>query len=132
MYTSEKVTAWKEQLATVFNRGFWDGYYLGKKMGEWNNEYGSKATKKKIYIGKGLKYFSKNAIGEFQLESHDLSIGDEFMISGPTTGVVQGTVSELRVADQALQSVKKGEVFSFPVKSKIRPSDKLYKIVPAK
>lgn len=132
MYTSEKVTAWKEQLATVFNRGFWDGYYLGKKMGEWNNEYGSKATKKKIYIGKGLKYFSKNEIGEFQLESHDLSIGDEFMISGPTTGVVQGTVSELRVADQALQSVKKGEVFSFPVKSKIRPSDKLYKIVPAK
>ena len=131
-YTKEKVEQWKEQLATVFNRGFWDGYYLGKKMGEWNDEHGSKATKKKIYIGKGLKYFAKNEIGEFQMESHDLAVGDEFMISGPTTGVVQGVVSEIRVDDQNQESVKKGQIFSFPLKTKIRSSDKLYKIVSTK
>ncbi|MDI1353286.1 MAG: U32 family peptidase [bacterium] len=130
-YTREKIENWKKELATVFNRGFWDGYYLGKKMGEWNDEYGSKATKKKIYIGKGLNYFAKNGIGEFQLESHNLEVGDEFFISGPTTGIIQGMVTELRVDDQPKERVKKGEVFSFPINTKIRSSDKLYKLVTA-
>lgn len=128
-YTKEKIENWKTELATVFNRGFWDGYYLGKKMGEWNDEYGSKATKKKIHIGKGIKYFDKAGVGEFQIESHDISVGDEFMISGPTTGLIQGIISELRVSDQNKDSAQKGDTISFPVPAKIRASDKLYKIV---
>ena len=120
---------WKKQLATVFNRGFWDGYYLGKKMGEWNDEYGSKATKKKIYIGKGVKYFDKIGIGEFKIEAQSLDVGDEILISGPTTGVIEENVRELRVKDSIRERVKKGDVVSLPIKTKIRASDKLYKIV---
>lgn len=120
-----------KQLETVFNRGFWDGYYLGKKIGEWNDEYGSKATKKKIYVGKGVKYFNNLGVGEFKIESQSLDVGDEILISGPTTGVIQDTVRELRVNKRKRESVKKGEVVSMPVQSKIRPSDKLYKVVDA-
>jgi putative protease len=130
-YTQEKIADWKERLATVFNRGFWDGYYLGKKMGEWNKEYGSNATKRKIYIGRGLKYFEKSAIGEFKLESHSLEVGDEIMITGPTTGYVETKVSELRLDDKAVEKVNKGDVFTLPVAEKVRPSDKLYKVVDA-
>lgn len=130
-FTKEKVANWKTQLSTVFNRGFWDGYYLGKKMGEWNDEYGSKATKKKIYIGKGVKYFDKIGVGEFLIESHSLDIGDEILISGPTTGVIQDNVRELRIKDSICEHVKKGDIVSLPVKTKIRASDKLYKIVDA-
>ncbi len=130
-YSKEKISKWKQELATVFNRGFWDGYYLGKKMGEWNDEYGSKATKKKIYVGKGVKYFDKIGIGEFKMESQSLEVGDEILISGPTTGIIQDKVSELRVNDREKSKVIKGDVISMPVKSKIRPSDKLYKIVDA-
>ncbi len=127
-FTKEKVENWKERLATVFNRGFWDGYYLGKKMGEWSDEYGSKATKQKTYIGRGLKYFEKAQVGEFQLDSHSLKVGDEVMITGPTTGYVETIISEIRVDNQSTEAVKKGDVFSFPIDIKIRPSDKLYKL----
>ena len=116
------------RLSTVFNRGFWDGYYLGRKMGEWSDVYGSKATQKKTYIGRGLKYFDKVAVAEFQLDAHSLKTGARIMITGPTTGVVWSTVEEIRVDNETRESVKKGEIFSIPLKDKVRPSDKLYKL----
>jgi putative protease len=128
-FSENKVLDWKKQLETVFNRGFWDGYYLGKKIGEWNNEYGSKATKKKIFIGNGVKYFDKISIGEFKIVSQSLKIGDEILISGPTTGLIQAEVFEIRVNDRKCDSASKGDIISIPVKSKIRSSDKLYKLV---
>lgn len=130
-YSKEKVADWTERLATVYNRGFWDGYYLGRTMGEWNNEYGSKATKRKIHIGRGLNYFDAVGVGEFQLESHSLQTGDEIIIIGPTTGVVQLVVNEIRLDDKKTNQVQKGDVFSVAVGTKIRPSDKLYKLVDA-
>lgn len=130
-YSREKVEAWTNRLATVYNRGFWDGYYLGRTMGEWNDEYGSKATKRKIFIGKGLKYYDAVKVGEFQLESHSLEVGDEILITGPTTGVIQQIVEELRLDNVKTDKVKKGDVFSVSVEAKVRPSDKLYKIVDA-
>jgi putative protease len=128
-YTKEKIMNWTKRLETVFNRGFWDGYYLGRKMGDWNDEYGSKATQKKIYIGKGVKYFDQLKVGEFIIESQTLVVGDEILISGPTTGVIRSLVHELRVNEYTCESVKKGDVVSMPVHTKIRASDKLYKIV---
>ncbi|MCA0236853.1 MAG: U32 family peptidase [Bacteroidetes bacterium] len=122
---------WKTRLSTVYNRGFWDGYYLGRTMGEWSNEYGSIATKKKIYLGRGVKYYDTAKVGEFFLETHSLHTGDEILITGPTTGVVQHRVDSLRVNDQDTGVVKKGESFTLPLGEKIRPSDKLYKIVEA-
>jgi putative protease len=130
-YTKEKVEGWMKRLETVFNRGFWEGYYLGKTMGEWNDEYGSKATKRKVYIGKGLKYFEKAGAGEFKLESQSLAVGEEIMITGPTTGFIQATVNELRIEDKVTDKVKKGDVFTIVINEKIRPSDKLYKVVDA-
>lgn len=130
-YSQEKVEGWMKRLETVFNRGFWDGYYLGRTMGEWNNEYGSKATKRKVYIGKGLKYFEKAGAGEFKLETQTLSVGEEIMITGPTTGFIQTIVNEIRVDDQLTDKVKKGDVFTMVINEKIRPSDKLYKVVDA-
>ena len=131
-YTGEKKEAWKAELSTVYNRGFWDGYYLGRTMGEWSDEAGSKASKRKIYLAKGVKYFDKLQVAEFLCESHSLSIGDEIMITGPTTGYLQMQVQELRVADQPRATVVKGEAFSLLIPEKIRPSDKLYKLVAAK
>lgn len=128
-YTPAKITEWKKQLATVFNRGFWDGYYLGKKMGEWSNEYGSKATQKKIYIAKGVKYFSKTGIGEFKMESHSLEKGNKIMITGPTTGYVESIVDEIRVNDIVRDETSKGDVFTIKLSERIRPSDKVYKII---
>ncbi len=128
-YSPQKINIWKEKLATVFNRGFWDGYYLGKKMGEWCNENGSKSSKKKIYLAKGLKYFEHAKVGEFQCESHSLSIGDEVMITGPTTGYIEMKVNELRINGTSTDKVKKGDVFTIISSHKIRPSDKLYKLV---
>ena len=130
-YNSEKIMEWKEQLSTVYNRGFWDGYYLGKTMGEWSNTYGSVATKRKIYLGKGLKYFEKAKIGEFLMESQSLSTGDEIVITGPTTGVIQTEIGEIWVDDFKKNKVGKGEKFTMKMPEKIRPSDKLYKLVPA-
>ncbi len=131
-YTAEKIAQWKDQLAQVFNRGFWDGYYLGRKMGEWNDEAGSKATKRKIYIAKGVKYYDRIGVGEFVCESYDLAVGDEVMITGPTTGYLQLLVNELRVDNQPVEKVKQGDVFSMAIGDKIRPSDKLYKLVASK
>ena len=130
-YVPEKFDQWKKDLEKVYNRGFWDGYYLGRKMGEWSDVHGSKATTKKIFLGKGVKYFGNISVGEFQMETHSLEKGDEIMITGPTTGIVQTTVDEMRVADQTVNKVKKGDSFSIKIEETIRPSDKLYKIVPA-
>jgi putative protease len=128
-YNQEKVKDWKEKLATVFNRGFWDGYYLGRKMGEWCDENGSKSSKKKIYLAKGLKYFEQVKVGEFQCESHSLSVGDEIMITGPTTGYIEMKIEELRLDGKPTDKVIKGDIFTIASQEKIRPSDKLYKLV---
>lgn len=130
-YTPEKIEDWRNRLATVYNRGFWDGYYMGKKLGEWSEVYGSKATTKKIYIGKGVKYFTKSEIAEFLVESHSLEKGDKILITGPTTGYIESTVEEIRVADAVVGQVSKGDSFSIKLPEKVRPSDKLYKIVEA-
>jgi len=125
-YTPEKIKKWKEELSTVFNRGFWDGYYLGRKMGEWSDSYGSKATKRKVFVGKGVNYFKKLSVAEFKLETKSLKVGDEILITGPTTGVVKTRVTELRLEDNSVQQVNKGDNFSMPVDEIIRPSDRLY------
>lgn len=130
-FTDEKIEDWNRRLATVFNRGFWDGYYLGQKLGEWSKNYGSRATKKKIYIGKGMNYFPKIQVAEFLMETQELKVGDEILITGPTTGVVQLNVEEIRVNLEKVDKTVKGERFSMPVDVKIRRSDKLYKIVDA-
>lgn len=127
-YTKEKIAAWNQKLSTVYNRGFWDGYYLGQKMGEWSDVHGSKATTRKKYIGKGVHYYHKAGIGEFKLESHNLKIGDKILITGPTTGVVETEVKELRVDNVPVNEVKKGVQFTLPVNEIIRSSDKLYKV----
>ena len=128
-FTDEKIDDWDERLASVFNRGFWDGYYLGQKLGEWSKNYGSRATKKKIYIGKGMNYFPKIQVAEFLMETQELNVGDEILITGPTTGVVQMKVEEMRVDLKPVEKTVKGERFSMPVDVKIRRSDKLYKII---
>lgn len=128
-FSEEKIAAWDERLATVFNRGFWDGYYLGQRLGEWSSNYGSGSTKRKVYIGKGLKYFSNLGVAEFLIESQTLKVGDEIVITGPTTGAVFQTVEEIRVDLQPVQETVKGEKFSIKVNEKIRPSDKLFKMV---
>jgi putative protease len=128
-FSAEKVADWKERLSTVFNRGFWDGYYLGRKMGEWSDEPGSKATKRKVYIGKGMKYYENAGIGEFLIEAQNVKVGDELIITGPTTGVVELQLESLRVDDEPAEVAKRGATITFPVNEKIRPSDKLYKLV---
>ncbi len=128
-FTDAKTDDWDRRLSGVFNRGFWDGYYLGQKLGEWSKNYGSRATKKKIYIGKGMNYFPKIKVAEFLMETQDLSVGDEILITGPTTGVVQIKVEEIRVDLKKVEKTVKGDRCSMPVNVKIRRSDKLYKIV---
>jgi putative protease len=130
-FTGDKADKWTKKLSTVFNRGFWDGYYLGKKLGEWSDIYGSKATKKKIYIGKGVNYFDKIKVAEFTCEANTLSVGDEILITGPTTGVIQAIVKEIRVDLKNVAQTTQGERFSIPVDRIIRRSDKLFKIVEA-
>jgi len=128
-YTSLKVKEWETRLAEVFNRGFWDGYYLGRKTGEWSKRYGSIATKRKKYIAKGVNYYSRIKVGEFILENDGLRVGDEIMIIGPTTGVIQTVIKEIHGDHGPVKEVFKGEHFSIPLNQTIRPSDKLYKIV---
>lgn len=128
--TEEKIDDWKERLSTVFNRGFWDGYYLGRKMGEWSDNPGSKATKRKVYIGKGMKYYDAAQIGEFLIEAQGVKVGDELIITGPTTGVIELEMAEMRLDNMEVSNVKRGATITFPVAAKIRPSDKLYKLVP--
>lgn len=130
-YSVEKIEDWMERLATVYNRGFWDGYYLGRKMGEWNDSYGSKATEKKIFLGRGVKYYKKVKVGEFKIESHTLKKGDKILITGPNIGAYKGSAEEIRLDDESVDSVSKGDVFSMQIDEVIRPSSKLYKIVDA-
>ncbi|MBO5703851.1 MAG: U32 family peptidase [Bacteroidaceae bacterium] len=128
-FSEEQVEAWTARLSTVFNRGFWDGYYQGQHLGEWSQKYGSNATQKKVYIGKAMKYFSKIGVGEFLIEAGDLNVGDELLITGPTTGVIYVTADEIHT-DGPVQSAGKGEFVAIKVPEKVRPSDKLYKFVP--
>lgn len=121
---------WDERLKTVFNRGFWDGYYLGQRLGEWNKEYGSSATERKVYVGKGIKYFSKIGVAEFLLEANTLDKDDKLLITGPTTGALFLNVDEIRYDLQPVDHAEKGWRVSIPVPEKVRPSDKLYKLVP--
>ncbi|PLX15448.1 MAG: collagenase-like protease, partial [Marinilabiliales bacterium] len=130
-FNEEQIASWTERLSTVFNRGFWDGYYLGQKMGEWSHKYGSRATKRKVYIGKCTNYFTKINVAEIIIESHDLKICDEILITGPTTGVEQFKVSEIRVDLKTTERAKKGDRCSVPIKNLIRRSDKVYKVVDA-
>jgi putative protease len=128
-FSSDKISQWKTRLSAVFNRGFWDGYYLGRTMGEWSEVYGSKATKKKIYVGKGMNYFSNLKVAEFLLETGSLKVGDDIIIVGPTTGVLEMKVPEIRVDLSSVDEVHKGERFSIVIDSQIRRSDKVYKLV---
>ena len=128
-YNSAKIDAWMQRLSTVFNRGFWDGYYLGQKLGEWSSDYGNRATKRKVYIGKGTNYFTKLKVAEFLMETNELSVGDEILITGPTTGVIETTVKEIRVDLKKVEKTVKGESFSIALDTMVRRSDKLYKIV---
>lgn len=128
-YSAEKIDEWKKRLSTVFNRGFWNGYYLGQRLGEWSEVYGSKATKKKILLGKVTNYFSNLSVAEFKIESFDLKVGEEILIQGPTSGTLQMTVSELRLDLKPVEQVEKGDVFSMATTEKVRRGDKLYKWV---
>jgi len=131
-FSEEKITSWDKRLKMVFNRGFWDGYYLGQRLGEWSMNYGSEATKKKVYIGKGLKYFSNLGVAEFLMETQSLKVGDEILITGPTTGAVTHIVDEIRVDLKSVEEAVKGDKFSIKVTDKIRPSDKLFKLIDSK
>ena len=117
------------ELEKVYNRGFWSGYYLGQKLGEWSKGSGSHATQKKVYIGKGVHFFPKAKIGEFKIEAYDIAIGDSILITGPTTGAKELQVDDLLVNDQRLNKGTKGDSVTIPLEFRIRPSDKLYKIV---
>ena len=130
-YTKEKTAAWKVELEKVYNRGFWSGYYLGQELGEWNETASSKATTRKVYLGKGNHYFDKIKVAEFKLESHKLAVGDNVLITGPTTGVVETTITELHTDKGVVQEAVKGDNVAFKLDIQIRPSDKLYKIVDA-
>jgi len=130
-FAEEKVEGWNTRLSTVFNRGFWDGYYLGQRLGEWSKNYGSLATKRKLYVGKCTNYFANIGVAEFKLETANLKVGDEIMISGPTTGVVETTVEEIRVDLLPVDEGKKGERISVKIDTKLRRADKLYKLIDA-
>lgn len=126
-FSEEKIARWDTELSKTFNRGFWNGYYLGQRLGEWSSKYGSSATRTKIYLAKGVRYFSNIGVAEFFMESGELSVGDEIVITGPTTGVIIMTVDEIRVNLKPVEKTVKGESFSIRIPSKIRPSDRLYK-----
>ncbi|OFX19373.1 MAG: collagenase [Bacteroidetes bacterium GWA2_31_9] len=130
-FTEEKIQNWDNRLNSVFNRGFWGGYFLGKKLGEWSHKYGSRATHKKVYVGKCTNYFSNLKVAEFLIETGDLSVNDDILIIGPTTGVIELKVPEIRVDLKAVPKTSKGQQFSMPVDDFIRRNDKLYKLVEA-
>jgi putative protease len=128
-FSEEKIAGWDERLKRVFNRGFWNGYYLGQRLGEWSDKYGNEATEKKMYIGKAIKYFSKLGVAEFLMETQTLKVGDKILITGPTTGAIFMDVEEIRVDLKPVEETVKGERFSIKVEEKIRPSDKLFKLI---
>lgn len=125
-YSTQKVEQWDERLGRIFNRGFWNGYYLGQRLGEWSSKYGSSATRVKKYAAKGVKYFSRLGVGEFLMEAGELHRGDEVVITGPTTGAVILTLDDIRVDNRSVECTVKGESFSIAVPGKIRPADRLY------
>ena len=125
-FGEEKLAGWEERLRKVFNRGYWNGYYLGERLGEWSAKYGSSATRVKRYAAKAIRYFSKIGVGEFLMEAGELSVGDEVVITGPTTGAIIMKVEELRFDLKPVDKVVKGQLFSMPVAEKVRPSDRLY------
>ncbi|WP_026709651.1 peptidase U32 family protein [Flavobacterium filum] len=128
-FTKEKINQWMEDLSTVYNRGFWSGYYLGQKLGEWSANPGSNATQKKVYVGKGVHFFPKTNIAEFKIEAYDIKIGDKIMITGPTTGVQELVINEMLVNDNCLEKASKGDSCTLKLPFRVRNSDKLYKIV---
>ena len=125
-YTPEFAEGLKARLETVFNRGFWDGYYLGAKMGQWSEVYGNRATRRKTYVGKITNYFEKIGVAEILMETGSISVGDTIVISGPTTGVYEGVVPEIRVDLKPVEKTVKGELCSIPVPQKLRRSDKVF------
>lgn len=125
-FTEQRIDDWNSRLATIFNRGFWNGYYLGQRLGEWTSKYGSSATKVKEYVAKGVRYFQNIKVAEFRMESGELRVGDDILIIGPTTGAIPLKVLEIRVGLKPVEKTVKGESFSIRVDEKIRPSDKLY------
>ena len=128
-FTEEKKDEWDERLARVFNRGFWDGYYQGQTFGEWNQNYGSNATERKVYIGKGVKYFSRLGVAEFSVDATTFSVGDKLLITGPTTGVMYVTAEEIHDDHGPVETALQGTKVSIAVPDKVRPSDKLFKLV---
>ena len=129
--SDERKDEWDSRLARVFNRGFWDGYYQGQTMGEWNDRPGSRATERKVYVGRGVRYYSKLQVAEFKIEAAPLSVGDRILVTGPTTGALEAEVSEIRFDLQPVPTAKQGQRVSIPIDRKVRASDKLFKLVPA-
>ncbi|MDE6218384.1 MAG: U32 family peptidase [Muribaculaceae bacterium] len=125
-YSEEKIARWEENLRKVFNRGFWDGYYLGQRLGEWSSKYGSSATRTKFFAAQGVRYYSKLGVGEFRMMAGELHKGDEVLLIGPSSGAIDFTVEELRFDLKEVEKVEKGQSFSMPVPRKVRPTDKLY------
>ena len=128
-FSHEKIEDWDARLASVFNRGFWDGYYLGQRLGEWSEVYGSKATQKKVYVGKTTNYYDRIGVAEVAMETGTLQVGDDILIMGPTTGVIETKVKELRVDEVNVDLAHKGVRVSLPVGEVVRRSDKVYKLV---
>jgi len=128
-YNQENIDKWNARLSTVYNRGFWDGYYMGRKFGEWTEDYGNQATQRKMYIGKITNYFAKIGVAEVKIETHDLGVGDEIKIIGETTGVYEAIVNELRLDLDPVKKVAKGDICSIKVTDLVRRGDKLYKVV---
>ena len=128
-FTEENKNRWDEQLSRVFNRGFWDGYYLGQRLGEWNAVYGSNATEKKVYVGRGVKYFSRLGVAEFVIEAAEINEGDRLCITRPTTGLIYLTADDMRYELQRVSTAQKGWHISIKVPEKVRPSDKLFKLI---
>ena len=126
-YTPERIETWRAQLGKIFNRGFWDGYYMGQRLGEWSSKYGSSATRVKHYVAKGVKWYSRLGVGEFLMEAGELCVGDEVVVTGPTTGALVFTVEDIRVDLRSVPKAVKGDAFSIPVPAKIRPADRLYR-----
>ncbi|MGI6757009.1 MAG: peptidase U32 family protein [Bacteroidaceae bacterium] len=129
-FTDEKKDDWDRRLATVFNRGFWDGYYMGKRLGEWNDRYGSQATETKVYVGKCTNWFSRLSVGEFLIEAAEINAGDKLMVTGNATGCITFALVDPRVDLESVEAVPQGVAVSFRTPEKVRRGDKLYKIVP--
>ncbi len=130
-YKQENIERWNEELATVYNRGFWDGYYQGRKMGEWTEKYGSLASKRKEYVGKVTNYFTKIGVAEIKLETKELKVGDEIQINGPTTGVYEATISEIRVHEKNVNKTTPGEFCSILTTKHVRRGDKVFRVFEA-